>query len=164
MDDFYIEQIVNRNDEKKTSAVRLLVITVAVILFLAGAFTGFGLLIFAGLAICFIGLYFLVPMTNVEYEYLYMSKELSVDKIYNKERRKKMGSWDLNNMESLKLQQNQATAANAGEKLFDFTSGEDSATCYELVIKEKGTVRIVFEPNEELLKAIKSQFPRQTNI
>lgn len=43
--------------------------------------------------------YFSYMNADIEYEYLYLDKEISVDKVMAKSRRKKMGSYNLEQME-----------------------------------------------------------------
>ena len=99
----------------------------------------------------------------MEYEYLYISKELSVDRIYNKERRKKMGSWDLTNMEIMAPEGSGALWINKDKKsvVKDFTSQTEGGQVYVIIMKDKDSTRIRFEPDSDILRAIKSQFPRQ---
>ena len=46
-----------------------------------------------------VGAYFLNMYTDLEYEYLYLDKELSVDKIMAKSKRKRVGTYSLDRME-----------------------------------------------------------------
>lgn len=48
-----------------------------------------------------IAIYIIVPKFNVEYEYLLVNNYLDVDAIYSRKKRKKLASFDLNNMELL---------------------------------------------------------------
>ena len=50
---------------------------------------------------------------------------------------------------------------NRQMKTFDFSSGEENANRYILIINEGETKRIILEPNEEMVKMIKGQFPRK---
>ncbi|MBR1914459.1 MAG: hypothetical protein IJ827_06525, partial [Lachnospiraceae bacterium] len=43
--------------------------------------------------------FFLLPRLSVEYEYLYVSKSLQIDRIYSKQNRKKAVEYDLEQME-----------------------------------------------------------------
>ena len=43
--------------------------------------------------------YFLLPRLEVEFEYLYLQRSLSIDSIFSKEKRKKAAEYDLDKME-----------------------------------------------------------------
>ena len=169
VEELYFEQIVERESEGKAGVVRMIVMTLSLI-FLAGALmTPFGFLFPLALATAFVGFYFVVPLMYVEYEYLYMSKELTVDKIFNKERRKRVGSWDLNNMEIMALAGSDDLRSYENRQInkkndYDFTSLTEGKNVYVIYMNDKGGTRIAFEPNDEILKTIRSQFPRQAKI
>lgn len=163
MDDFYIEQIVPRKPSPLMPVVKTIWIALTIALFFGGFISRSGVLLIAGLVVAFGGYYFILPNFSVEYEYLYMSRELSVDKILDKQKRKKFDSWDLTNMEimapldsyRLKEYENRQTT------LVNVSSGREDASRYVIIINDKKNTRLVIEPNDELLKAISDQFPRK---
>src|SRR5699024_1387733 len=78
----------------KALKVLLIVVTVIGIL---GGMIAFPLLIVAVAAA--VGAYFASLYSSLEYEYLYVDKEISVDKILNKTKRKKAEKFELDRME-----------------------------------------------------------------
>lgn len=163
MDDFYIEQIVN--GKKRPFALFEKALWIVLSIFLIGVGTLFMLwyCTILGLVVAFGGYYFYLPMLSVEYEYLYMSKELSVDKILNKEKRKKGPSFNLVNMELMAPAGSHRLDSYYQRKCdrLDFSSDNADADKYVIVINDKKNYMVTIEPNEELLKAISNQFPRK---
>lgn len=135
---------------------------------LAAIFAVFGLIfnIYAlALAVIFALLaYFVSPMLDIEYEYLYLDKGISVDKIMSKERRKHITDLDLNKMEIMAVSKSHELDSYRAQNLpyKEYASGEADAKVYVIVISdEKGRRMVGIEPNEAMLKAIKTVFPRK---
>ncbi len=162
MEDYY-EQIIKCDNEKTMGIIRLVIGCITLALIATSYFLGLPTLFLLALAVLVVGFFVVLPMFNMEYEYLYISKELSVDRIYNKERRKKMGSWDLTNMEIMAPEGSDALWINKDKKsvVKDYTSQTDGGQVYVIIMKDKDSTRIRFEPDSDILRAIKSQFPRQ---
>lgn len=163
MDEYYVEQIVKKNPTFISKSIRFIVWFIAVILLLAGLFV-FGSSIFILLAIV-VGIAgsIISPYLNVEYEYLYLSKELSVDRIFNKERRKKAAEFALDKMEVMAPKNSHALDSYMGRvaKSFDFTSGSADAKVFVIILNDGGLKSVFIEPDEAMLKAIKDHFPRK---
>ncbi len=166
MEDLYYEQIVEKEGEKKAGAVKMLIIVAAMFLLFTGLMRMNSVLMFAGVIVGLAGFYFVVPLMYVEFEYLYMSKELTVDRIFNKEKRRKAGNWSLESMEIIAPLGHEDLAyylKQDGNKknIHDFTSGVNPGAVFVIVLKDKDNTQIYFEPNDEILRAIRQQFPRQ---
>ncbi len=163
MDEMYFEQIVEKNNEKNIAICRFAIVLGSIGLFAAGYFLMKGTLFLAGVVLALAGFMVIIPRFYVEYEYLYMSKELSVDKIYNKESRKKMGSYELTGMTVMAKEGSDELkyVENRQGVVHDYTSGDNENGVYVIVMNDQKGTRIRFEPNEEILKAIRQQFPRQ---
>jgi len=165
MDELYVEQIVKREDNRLAGLIKAAVIAVVVLLFLAGVMTMHSVLMLVGIAIGFAAFYFIFPRLSVEFEYLYVSKELTIDRIYNKETRKTAGEWNLTSMELFAPVSSSAFDSyrnRKGNTVLDFTSGTNEEGKYAIVINDKKLTILYIEPDEELKAAIKSQFPRQS--
>ena len=81
------------------SALKVLLIGITVITGLLGFM---GLIVFLIIAVVAgVGAYFVSLNANLEYEYLYVDKQLTVDKIMARTRRKKVETFDLERMEIL---------------------------------------------------------------
>ena len=163
MNDTYVEVMVDRKTSPLLGVARIVLYALAIICFMLGLL-GSGLFFVGAIAFALVA-YFVLPSFDLEYEYLYIDKEISIDKIMSKEKRKHVMTVDLNNMEiiapinSHELDQYKAR----GLKTYDFTSNTEDAKVYSVVCTNgnEGTVMVNVEPNEEMLHAIKNVFPRK---
>ena len=106
--------------------------------------------------------YFLTLRNKVEYEYLYVDKELQIDRITNQSKRKKMETLDLNQLDILapiRSHELDNYRKRAGATL-DYSSREDAndPQKYMLVIGDK---KVIFEPTPELVQTIRMFAPRK---
>lgn len=162
MSEIYYEIMV----QKKTPSifkVSRLVSLILMIAFLIPALLGI-ILAFIPVLICGISFYFLNMYQSVEYEYLYVDKELQIDRILGKTKRKRMETLDINALELMAPENSpeltKMTNGNSmGNKVKkDYSSGIKKDNNYIMVIEGK---QIVFEPTQELVKAIKMIAPRK---
>ena len=106
--------------------------------------------------------YFLTLRNKVEYEYLYVDKELQIDRITNQSKRKKMETLDLNQLEILAPIRSHELDSyrKRGGSTLDYSSGEEDrdAQKYMLVIGDK---KVIFEPTPELVQTIRMFAPRK---
>lgn len=113
-------------------------------------------------AACGVACYFLSLYGNVEYEYLYVDKELQIDRILAKNSRKRMETLDLNQMEILAPIRSHELDPyrNRQGKTLDYSTGEEDHDNqkYMLVVNDK---KIIFEPTEELVKTVRMLAPRK---
>ena len=96
MTDMYSELLVKKETTGKDQAIKILII--ALIVLTAAA----GLLITPLVWVLTIGLgiaaYFVLPLLDLEYEYVFVNGELDIDRIASKAKRKRMKSFDLSKM------------------------------------------------------------------
>ncbi|MDD3368721.1 MAG: hypothetical protein PHP50_07495 [Lachnospiraceae bacterium] len=137
--------------------IRVIAVIAAAICLLFGVF-GHWLMLFAGMALCFAA-YWIYLNTDIEYEYLYQEKELTVDKIMAKSTRKTMGSYVLDKMEIIAESGAWQLDAykNRQVEVLDYSSGKKTSNTY--VIYYDGNKKIVFEPSEEMVKQMKNSAP-----
>ena len=162
MNDTYVEVLVPRKKNPLVGIGRILMYVLAVVclflMFAKGVFF-VGVIAFAGLA------YFVFPRLDIEYEYLYLDRELSIDKIMSKEKRAKVMDIDLEKMEIMARSTSHELDhhRSRGLKELDYTSGEEGAEVYTIVYESgrEGTVLVNIEPGEEMLRAIKNAYPRK---
>ena len=102
MSDAYVECLVKAKTSLLGKFFRVLLTTLTVILVLA-IFVLPPLMMFAliGAILCGVGAYFVNLFTNLEYEYLYLDKELVVDKIMAKTKRKRIATYHLDRKGSI---------------------------------------------------------------
>lgn len=159
MSDIYIECLVQARKSRAMKALQIcLVVTTVFSLFWAMLLWPFLILtVAAGVGAYFLGLY-----SDVEYEYCYMDKELTVDRILSKSKRKNVATFDMNRMEifapadSWHLDEYKRRTATE----VDY-SGETEASDICYVMFYDGNKKVYLTPNEELIKALKNIAPRK---
>lgn len=160
MTDTYVELLVKRPRWKAASALHGIMIGLGAVLFYIGILTH--VLITLAALLCWGASYLLVMQVSIEYEYLYLDKELTVDKIKNQTRRKKVAVYQLSTLEVMAPRKSHRLDRYQNLKAKDFSSETEEGNAFELVLNgENGRERIVIDTNEELIKAIRMVAPRQ---
>lgn len=171
-----IEVVVNRKKSALVAFARVLCIIGAVMFLFLGltALGVIGLIALVPIAIgigCVVGAYFARMNSQVDYEYSLVDRELRVAKIMNKERRKNVGSYDLNKMEI--LAQTKSHELDSYHNMNDFKvldySARDEAkadSLYELYIVDKDDklkllLNLEGEEGEKLLNSVRMFAPRK---
>ncbi len=108
--------------------------------------------------------FLVVPGFDLEFEYLYLDREITIDKIMSKQKRKTVRTLELSKMEYIcpinSHQLNPYKSRNM--KISDYSSKDPNASVWVLVYKEKSEEELIgLEPNEEFIKAIKNLYPRK---
>lgn len=100
---------------------------------------------------------------NIEYEYTYYEGELHMARITNKARRKNLADLNLEEVVTIAPKGDRSVYKYETDKNImyrNYTSGEEASKVYELIYKtDNGICRYEFEPDEEMLKAIKVKYP-----
>ena len=161
MGDTYIEEMVARKNSIVPTILYVVLGAVcagSVILGIMGAGLFYSVALFAGL-----GIYFVHYLTGVEYEYLYVDKSLSIDKIVAKRTRKRVASFDLERMECFAPFGHEALKAYDNRSLDtkDFSSGYSQNADKKYVLVYDGQKKIVLEPSERMIEAIYMVSPRK---
>lgn len=110
-----------------------------------------------------IGAYFVNMFTDLEFEYLYLDKELVVDKVMAKSRRKRIGTYSVDRMEILAPVKSYHLDGfkNRNVKVKDYSIGEELQPDKRYAMYYEGGEKILLSPSEELVKAIRSVAPRK---
>ena len=163
MTDNFIEQLVTRKTTidvvfKKIGLILVTVISALAMIVLPQLFQ---ILMWVTVGLCVFD-YFMFRRMNIEYEYSYFNGDLDIDKIMNKESRKKLFFVNVKEMEVIAPTGSDALRPFTQLKKLDFSSAMPGAKTYEMVTEFKGNkVRVVFEPNEEMLHAMRDLAPRK---
>ena len=163
MGDSYIEVLIERDRNKTYFLEKIVSYVVAIILFLLALSTGFSPFLIGGIVLGVVGI-FVVPNPDYEFEYLLLNKELSVDKIIAKSKRKSLASYDLNKMEIMcPLNSHELDRyRNNNTKVKNFSSDKEGITPYVIVYHgESGDELVYVEPDERFISAVKNLFPRK---
>jgi len=160
MNDTYVELLV-KAPYKKTMVYLKYAIQALGILFILGAFFVHPLLLILGVAILACSG---IPMKfdGVEYEYLYMDKELSIEKIFHQERRSKVGDYKLSTLECMAPVGSDRLALYSKDiKTEDYSSKNEEANPYEMIfVNGNNKKRLIIDTTEELVDAMRGSFPR----
>ena len=164
MGDVFKEQIVKRKQTPKDAAIRICLIILVVLIFLAAI--GIGLAQFSVIiaAVAGFGAAYLMSYLRVEYEYVFTNGELDIDAIYNRSRRKRVFSAHVNEIEVMAHVEDNVHAGELSnfQDFKDYSSGETTPDTYAFIINYKTKrTKIIIEPNEKMLKAISGVLTRR---
>ena len=104
----------------------------------------------------------IIPKTKLEYEYSYLNGELSIDKIYDKRKRKKWVVYDLKSAELVAPADSDSIKRHLhGKKISDYSSGfEPDSEKVGIVLKgHMGAEIILLKKNYRLINAIRDMKP-----
>lgn len=111
--------------------------------------------------------YLVFQNMDLEYEYLYINGQLTIDKIMGKSKRKNVWDGDLEQVSTVTLV-NPLQAANQRPdrmKVYDCSSKRDGAKIYSLVAQAgQGSIKIIFEPSEEMIRHMRKKYPSKVQI
>ena len=163
-DNSYVECLVESKASPVVKILSYLALVLAVIFFLSSILTGLGIV---GLILC-VGAgalyYFLSLNANIEFEYQYCEREITVDKILNKSKRKNVGKYEVNHIDVLAPSRSYHLDEykNKTLKTVDYSAREQNPQpdpTYTFIYD--GKEKVIFEPTDEFVAAVKSVAPRK---
>lgn len=161
MSESYVECLVRRESSMVMKIARyvLVMLTAACVLL---TLAGYVLPFFVGVAAGFAA-YFVYLKTDVEFEYLYLDKGIYVDRILAKAKRKRIASYEIDRMEILApVNSHRLDSYRRREgKTTDFSVKSESGQGMPYMMVYDGNQKILLNPSEELLKAIRNVAPRK---
>lgn len=157
MGDVYVECLVKAKPSAAGKYLKIFFVVLTVGLVAAAPMVGTITLLIA--ALTGLGAYLAGNSVDVEYEYLYLGKELSVDKVIGKSRRKKAAVYSIDRMEILAPagSHHLDSYRNRNVPVKDYSAGEGPG---QYVMYCEGH-KILLSPSEEFVKAIKNMAPRK---
>ncbi len=162
MNDSYAEAAVKRKDTMLTMVLRVFLVFLVFICFLLVTLQS-GIFLVIG-AILIVGIIYVFPRLNIEYEYIYCDGQLDFDKIMGNSKRKTIKRIDFEQVEmmapigSLSLDGYSRVQA----KVKDFTSNRKDVTPYVIIAKDGPTItKYLFEPSAKMLELIKMKYSRK---
>ncbi|WP_026505560.1 DUF6106 family protein [Butyrivibrio sp. NC3005] len=166
----YVECMVKRKPQTALVMMKFacgfLCVLAAVFFFLiapaCGTVATFGSLIIALLA--GFGCYYAMLNANIEYEYQYCEKEITVDKILNKSRRKRIAKYETERMEAFGpiSSYHLEDYKNKNYQVRDYSNGVIDKPDTRYVMYYDGREKIIMNPNEKLVAAVWNVAPRKT--
>lgn len=157
----YAEWLVKRKTPAYTYALKAVMIFLCVIGAFLALTTVWGILVLAAVGAA---TYFLFQGMNLEFEYLVVNDQLTIDKIMGKSRRKK--AWE-GTMEEIQIVAPSDSYVlkdyeRAGMKTMDFSSHAPGAKTYSLIHQSgANTIKVIFEPNDRVLHCLRMRSPRK---
>ena len=163
MNDSYVEVLLKKQGKPADTAIKLGMVILTAAAALAVVITGIWLLAIPAVLLLVADGIFL-PRLAVEYEYLYVSGELTVDKILGKTKRKSCAAVDMSKVEIIAPADSDRLTEyrNLKCKEADYTSGkEDSRPFVCIYHTDKDVQRFRFEPNDRMLDMMRQTAPRK---
>ena len=161
MSDLYSELLVKKKQTGKDLAIKYGLIALTVIMVLGGLVLN-ALLLVPAIALG-VACYFVIPKTDLEYEYLFVNGELDIDMIMSKSKRKRVKSLQLAEADlvaPLKSHRMDYYNGNSRMKTLDYSSGNQQHRRFAVIIKSGGeNCKIIIEPDEQMPQAIKNSAP-----
>ena len=161
MGDLYSELLVKKDKTAKDSLLKYGLIVLTVLAVFAGLIiTPLALIIAVALGIA---CYFVIPKTDVEYEYLFINGDFDIDMIMSKTKRKKVKSFKLSEADlaaPLDSHRMDYYSGNQNMKVLDFSSGNPEHKRFGVITRLDGNLcKIILEPDEALAQAMKNSAP-----
>ena len=159
--DSYVECLVKAKPKGLWKFLKVLLIMLTVV-FVLLSMMGVVLLFIVAIATG-VGAYVVNMKANVEYEYLYLDKELVIDKVMGKSRRKRVATYSLSRIEILApiKSYHLDNFKHRDAKVKDYSIGEELKPDRRYVMYYEGGEKILLSPSEELVKAMKTLAPRK---
>ena len=163
-DNNYVECLVESKASPVMTFLKYLCLIFAVIFFIMAFLLGLGII---GLVLCIaagIGYHFASLNANIEYEYQYCDREISVDKVLNKSSRKHVGTYSVEHIEAMAPSKSYHLDEfkNKTYKVVDYSSkNKDAQPDPTYTIYYDGKEKIVFEPTQEFVEAVRTVAPRK---
>lgn len=172
--DTFIEQLIKRKKNTKDYIIETLICiagTILVLLCLTIFRPYLGMLIILVPCGIIYGAYKLIRMRYIEFEYSFTNGDLTIDKIIERQRRKRVISFDVKDAEEMGKYDKQAAARLENKSVRSrYITGINengiSENSWYIICdtKKDGVVLVVFDPEEKVLDAIKAYIPRQVRV
>ena len=159
MNDFYSEHLVKKRREAKDLLVKIILVILTVFCFLFCRAIPLGIILaFVLLAVDI----FIFRMLDIEYEYMYLNGELDIDMIMHKERRKKLCTVNIKDVEMVAPTGSPEIAMHKGVQTLNYSSKMPNAETYEIICNAGGSrKKIIFEPKQEVIEDMWMRAPRK---
>ena len=162
MGDTYVECLVARKPSAFLTFLKFFLIMMTVVFALFGIAIGYILALILAI-VTGVGAYFATMNANIEYEYLYVDKEITVDKVMAKSKRKKAGTYSVEKMEVFAPLNSHRLDSyrNMNAKTLDYSSGIAAQPEKRYMMVLSGGMKVILEPNDAMIKAVQSVAPRK---
>ena len=165
-DDIYAEWLIQRKDPPYRIPAYLLagVLVLISLVLMMSVNSWFSLLLIAVILACV----YLFRFLKIEYEYVFVTSELSVDAIYSQQIRKNQKKIEMSSVEYVEPTnegKNKTLLEGGKITLLDYTSRIKGTPSYTMRFSAGGQQYLMlFEPNDKLLRAMWRCAPRKVEI
>lgn len=161
MSETYVECLVQGKSSFLMKILKVVLIAVTIACGLLGLM---GFIAFLLIAVAAgVAAYFVFLNADVEYEYLYLDKEITVDKVMAKSTRKRVGTYKVERIEIFApiKSYHLGDFKNRMVKEFDYSGGEGTQPDDRYVLYYEGGEKIILSPSKELVNAVRNVAPRK---
>ena len=154
-----LECVVRRQIPDSGKVMRVVMIALTVLIGILGVLT---LVLLPAFILSIIFTVVFCNKLKIEYEYSYADGILTIDRITNGKKRKQCLELDLKHAERICLygQEDASGSEEAEASVDDYASGRSDARVYILLFKSDGRRhKVIFEPDDKMLSAIKQTVP-----
>lgn len=163
MEEIYSETYLKAKTPLTRIIARAALIVVAVFALLIGVIImmSFGTALALIVMIVIAGIiYFVLPSTNVAYEYIFVDGQIDFDRILNGEKRKTLRRTDLDKIEVVAPEGSHKLDPYKHLPVIDYSSGYDTDRHFIAVASgDKGNEQIRFTPDEKMLSMMRMKAP-----
>ena len=162
MNESYKELLVKKDRGAKGTLMRVGSVVPTVLIGLLTLLTGNIIFFIVVIALGVLD-YFVFQWTDIEYEYLYLDKEISVDKIMSKTRRKKLTTISVDKIEIMAPEKSHQLDSyrNRQTKVTDLSAGHDLPDQKLYWIFYEGNQKILMNLTEDFARTVKGIAPRK---
>lgn len=161
MDDFYVECLIKQKTRVGKVFLRVVFTVLAALFLLLAPMYGFLAILMA--LLCGILSYFMMLECSLEYEYLYVDREISIDKISAQRRRKNVAKLNTEKIEILAPVHSHRLDEyrNRPLKQKDYSVGYAEQPDQRYAIIYNNEMRILISPNDAFIAAVRGVAPRK---
>lgn len=162
MNDSYKELLVKKEKGMKDKLLRVVCLIPTIFLGFLTLLTGNIIVFIVTIAFGVLD-YFVFQWTDIEYEYLYLDKEINIDKIMAKNRRKRVAALSIEKMEILAPEKSHELDSyrNRNVKAADYSAGTDLPGQKLYVMFYEGNQKYLMNLDEDFAKTVKGIAPRK---
>jgi len=159
----HIELLVAVKPKIVNNILKIVLWVVAILSFLASLSGILGLISLLIAIIAAVAGYFIGLKCDLEYEYTLTDKEIDIDVIYSKQRRKGVTNIDLTKLEIMAPVNSYRLDGykNRTVKTEDYSSGDEANVKNMYAMYYDGSRKLIIEPDERLFKAIYNVAPHK---
>lgn len=160
MSDAYVECLVEGKVSAGLKFLKYLLIAITCVFVLIGLVQ---MIFLFGAIATGAGAYFISIYSETEFEYLYLDKEITIDKVFSKQKRKRVGVFALDKIEIIAPVNSWHLDSfkNRTFKELDVSGGAGKQPDKRYLFYYNGEKKVIFEPNEEMIKMLRNAAPRK---